>query len=425
MEKKFAFFKRSLLSGGLVASLLTIASFTNVTYSQTSCANSTVLFSEDFGTGTTATSSPDIIPGALDFQASGSLVAEGVYRIINSTHQKSEWHNASDHTGNADGKMLVANGQAEVFYNHVLTNTSGFENGFYSLSAFAMNVDTPGTCSQPKLTTLTYNVEYLNASSVWVPLVGSPYVAAPLQQEFPAKWVSQGALINLPVVNNFTITSIRVRISDGTVGGCGNDFALDDISFAQCPANAPTPVEFLNISARQKGSGVSVDWSTSQEFNSDYFDLEKSVDGNFNWTYVNTVKAAGNSSVVKNYNIYDAKPFSGYSFYRLKQVDKDGKFKYSKTVKININISKTGVSVLANPFRNVLVVDFLSSKDEVVKARLIDITGRVAANENWSVTSGSTRKEFSNVNHLQPGMYILNVSNAAGEILYNNKVIKQ
>ncbi|MEO6188481.1 MAG: T9SS type A sorting domain-containing protein, partial [Ginsengibacter sp.] len=335
------------------------------------------------------------------------------------------WHIASDHTGNADGKMIVANGQAEIFYSHTVTNTSGFGDGFYSLSAFAMNVDTPGTCSQPKLTTLTYTVEYLDASNAWVPLVGSPYVAAPLQQEFPAKWVSQGALINLPAVNNFTITSIRIKISDGTVGGCGNDFALDDISFAQCPINAPTPVEFLNISARQKGSGVSVDWSTSQEFNSDYFDLEKSVDGNFSWTYVNTVKAAGNSSVVKNYNIYDAKPFSGNSFYRLKQVDKDGKFKYSKTVKININISKTGVSVLANPFRSVLTVDFLSSKDEIVHARLIDITGRVAANENWSVTSGSTRKEFSNVTHLQPGMYILNVSNAAGEILYNNKVIKQ
>ncbi|MEO6187427.1 MAG: hypothetical protein ABIO82_05590, partial [Ginsengibacter sp.] len=97
MEKKFTFFKRLLLPTCLVIVLLSVASLTTVTYSQMSCPNSTILFSEDFGSGTTSTSSPDIIPGGLDFQATGSLVAEGVYRIINSTHQKPEWHIASDH----------------------------------------------------------------------------------------------------------------------------------------------------------------------------------------------------------------------------------------------------------------------------------------------------------------------------------------
>ncbi|MGH2566407.1 MAG: T9SS type A sorting domain-containing protein, partial [Ginsengibacter sp.] len=208
-------------------------------------------------------------------------------------------------------------------------------------------------------------------------------------------------------------------------GGCGNDFAMDDVKFSVCPEGGPTPVELLNFSARQKGSGVGVDWSTSQEFNSSYFSVEKSADGNTNWNTVATVNAAGNSSTVKNYSAYDPTPSKGINYYRLKQVDKDGSFKYSKTVAVKLNLVKIGVSVLANPFHSTLVIDFLSPTDQAVSARLIDITGKQVANEKWSIPSGSTRKEFSNVGGLQQGMYILTLSNASGEILYNNKVIKQ
>jgi hypothetical protein len=229
----------------------------------------------------------------------------------------------------------------------------------------------------------------------------------------------------LPSTGNFSVTSIRIVLTDGTVGGCGNDFAMDDLKFSLCPEGGPLPVEFLNINARQKGSGVSVIWSTSQEFNSSRFDIEKSADGNTNWSIVSSISAAGNSSTVKNYNAYDASPLNGVNFYRIKQVDKDGNFKYSKTVLVKLNLVKTGVSVLTNPFHNSLTIDFSSATEQVVSARLIDITGKQLAVEKWSITAGSTRKEFSNVGGLQQGMYILTVSNAGGEVLYNNKVIKQ
>ncbi len=200
-------------------------------------------------------------------------------------------------------------------------------------------------------------------------------------------------------------------------------FDADDIS--QCPEGGVTPVTFLKISARQRGSGIDINFTTSQELNSDHFEVEKSVDGNSRWTGISTLKGSGNSSVAKSYTAYDAKPFSGVNFYRVKQFDKDGKFKYSSTVNVKINTLKTGVTVLANPFHNNLTVDFLSSKEEVISARLVDITGKQVASEKWTINSGSTRKDFSNVNGLQQGMYILSVANASGEILYNSKVIKQ
>jgi Secretion system C-terminal sorting domain len=128
---------------------------------------------------------------------------------------------------------------------------------------------------------------------------------------------------------------------------------------------------------------------------------------------------------VKNYNAYDAQPDAGNNFYRIRQVDIDGNFKFSKIANVKLNFNKTGVSVLSNPFHNSLIVDFSSSTNQVISVRLADITGKQVAVEKWAINTGSTRKYFSNVSGLQQGMYILTVLNTGGEILYNGKVIKQ
>ncbi|MDQ6845401.1 MAG: T9SS type A sorting domain-containing protein [Bacteroidota bacterium] len=421
MEKKFTFFTRSLLF--VCLSFIFLISFTAITYSQSACPNSLNLFTDNFGEGSIPNSSPDIT--GYTYQATGNLTAHASYRIINNSHQNTGWHTSTDHTGNNYGKMFVANGYTETFYKHVITRSQGFPQGSYSASFYAMSLDPLGSCTAPLLTSLSIRLEYLDASNNWVPLAGSPYTAPDLAQTANPTWIQISSLFMMPSTGNFLVTSVRYFIRDATPGGCGNDFAIDDINLSLCSSGGPAPVEFLNINARQKGSGVSVDWSTSQEFNSNYFEIEKSADGNSTWSYVVTIKGAGTSSVLKAYNAYDPRPFSGVNFYRIKQVDKDGNFKYSKTVNVKINTARTGVSVLANPFHNSLQVDFLSSKDEVVNARLVDITGKQVANEKWSITAGNTRKEFSNISALQQGMYILSVYNGAGEVLYNNKVIKQ
>ena len=119
MEKKFTFYARTVACTVLTLSALVINSFTAKTYAQITCQSETVLFSETFGTGTTATSNPDVLPTGLTYQATGSLANEGIYRVINSTQQKPEWHASEDHTANdINGKMLVINGQAETFYSH-------------------------------------------------------------------------------------------------------------------------------------------------------------------------------------------------------------------------------------------------------------------------------------------------------------------
>ncbi len=426
MEKKSTFFQRMVACTVLILVALAINSFTATTYAQNNCGSTRSLFSEDFGTGVGAVSNPDVV--GLLFEPTGPLANEGTYRVINNAQQKPEWHAAEDATpNNIDGRMLVINGQAGIFYNHRVDRPVGFEPGDYPASLFAMNLNTPGTCApNPLLAVITISVEYLSEANTWIPLTGSPYTGPAVGQSIDPVWGGIGSTFNLPLTGNFLVKSMRVVISDASPGGCGNDFAVDVISLSQCIETGPTPVTFLNFNARQKGSGVNLDWSTSQEFNSKSFAIEKSANGNSSWNTIASVNGAGNSSVVKNYTAYDPQPYKGLNFYRIKQVDIDGKFKYSKTVSVKLNAANNaGISVLENPFHNSLTVNFSSSTNQVVSVRLMDITGKQVALEKWTINSGNIRKGFANVSSLQNGMYLLTVSNARGEVLYNNKVIKQ
>jgi hypothetical protein len=207
--------------------------------------------------------------------------------------------------------------------------------------------------------------------------------------------------------------------------GCGSDFALDDVELALCPTGVVTPVTFVDVNAHLQGNNVVINWSTSQESNSDYFQVERSNDGNTGWSVVSTLPAAGNSQVLKNYKAVDADGISGTTYYRIKQFDKDGKFAYSKTVSVKPDNQKLSASVIANPFHNRLAINISSPVQQLLTARLVDITGKLISTEKWSVSTGRTTKEFSNISSLQQGMYIITVFGSNGEVLLNNKVIKQ
>ena len=398
----------------------------NAAFAQSFCANETALFTENFGTGTTPTSHPDIITTALTYQATGDLFNEGVYRVINNAQQKPDWHNSPDHTGNIEGKMIVINGNGNSFYTHTVNSPSGFPAGYYSASLFFMNVNRENICGPNiLLPNISFTLEYQAQDNSWVPLTGSPVTAASVPITATPTWVQLGGVFTLPTTGAFDVQHIRLTLSDGTSGGCGNDYAIDDIKLATCPSGGPLPVEFLNVSAKQKGSGVAIHWSTATETNNKFFDVEKSIDGGANWLYVSTSKTSGNSSVLKNYNSFDASPIAGTNFYRVKQVDMDGKYKYSITVNVKVNVDKTGASVLTNPFINNISIDFLSKSTQRVSLVLSDVTGKRVATDTWIIPKGNSRKILDKVSSIQKGIYILTVVDEDGVSIYNGKLVKQ
>src|ERR1700756_585302 len=97
---------------------------------------------------------------------------------------------------------------------------------------------------------------------------------------------------------------------------------------------SPLPIELLGFKAIANGNKVDINWQTITETNNDYFTIEKSEDGK-NFTQLATTKGAGNSTTEKQYYESDYTPYSGTSYYRLKQTDFNGKFVYFPMTTVN------------------------------------------------------------------------------------------
>lgn len=123
-------------------------------------------------------------------------------------------------------------------------------------------------------------------------------------------------------------------------------FASDTVSTSGV---TPLPIELLMFSAQLNGTVVDLNWSTASETNNDFFSIEKTADG-IHFEVVGTIQGAGNSTSVFNYSFMDVSPYSGVSYYRLKQTDYDGHVSYSNLSAVNFEKqTDLFVAVYPNP----------------------------------------------------------------------------
>lgn len=111
--------------------------------------------------------------------------------------------------------------------------------------------------------------------------------------------------------------------SGNCVGGPGPGFT------SICPyymQNAPLPVEISYFSINQEYKSNLVEWRTSSEHNSSYFEVQRSYNAE-DFISIGLVQAYGNSDVTRNYKFKDDKPLIGLNYYRLKQIDIGGTYK--------------------------------------------------------------------------------------------------
>ena len=154
-------------------------------------------------------------------------------------------------------------------------------------------------------------------------------------------------------------------------------------------------------------------WVTQSEQNSDYFEVERSIDGGV-FTSFATVKAAGNSVNILNYSAVDYNPYYPNTIYRLKQVDQDGSYKYSNMILIEANYqSDLSIhQVYPNPTTEEANVQFSMLKADQVSVEVTDMKGYI-------VYSGSVSAKNENVVTLNcktwsDGIYIIRIVNSQG-----------
>ncbi|MCX6182448.1 MAG: T9SS type A sorting domain-containing protein, partial [Bacteroidetes bacterium] len=144
--------------------------------------------------------------------------------------------------------------------------------------------------------------------------------------------------------------------------------------YAALAAGNTLPVELLSFTAKKENDKIVIRWSTASEINNDFFSLERSVDGD-KWEIIKEIKGAGNSSSLIEYSETDENPHDGISYYRLKQTDYDGQFKYSQTASVGKIDGNLNITAFPNPVNNYMFVEFETKINSNIDASLYDQNG--------------------------------------------------
>lgn len=124
-------------------------------------------------------------------------------------------------------------------------------------------------------------------------------------------------------------------INDKTVIITGwNEFSW--ITVAPSQNGFALPVEYLTFTGKLIDKSVELNWVTATEINNNGFELERSQNG-IDFERIAWILGSGNSSFIKEYNFIDFEPYIGINYYRLKQIDYDGKFEYSKIISVRVS----------------------------------------------------------------------------------------
>jgi hypothetical protein len=169
--------------------------------------------------------------------------------------------------------------------------------------------------------------------------------------------------------------------------------------------NIPLPVELLYFDAILNAQKiVDISWATASELNNAYFVVQRSEDA-INWETLTVVDGAGNSSELKMYKSKDNTPFSGTSYYRLQQVDIDGKISFSdiKVVKIN---EDNDIVIYPNPITDACTVEIRGESD-VPFLVLYDSNGRLQKN----IATEGKKVIIMDMASLPKGVYYLHSDN--------------
>lgn len=160
---------------------------------------------------------------------------------------------------------------------------------------------------------------------------------------------------------------------------------------------------------------VQVRWQTAAEQDNDFFTIERSSNG-VDFEEVANITGLGNSNSNRNYKWTDAHPYTGTSYYRLKQTDLDKSYTYSRIRAVRMGSLAGQIEIYPNP-----VGDYLILKDDNQSQsrsyKIFDLNGRL-------VESGKISDLESKINmtHLSPQIYLIHYINGSG--VQKIKIIK-
>jgi hypothetical protein len=167
------------------------------------------------------------------------------------------------------------------------------------------------------------------------------------------------------------------------------------------PVNAPLPVDFISFKAVLSAGKATLTWQTENEVSNDHFDVERSGDGR---TFSKLGAVPASHAPVGNYTFVDGSPLSN-NYYRLKQVDVNGDFKYSKVVYLQAQALQIQIS--PNPFADHLNLSYNLENAGKVKVYVYDMVGRMIKEIDLQGNKGYNTQSISSLGFLPSGQYVV------------------
>ena len=176
------------------------------------------------------------------------------------------------------------------------------------------------------------------------------------------------------------------------------------------------PVTYRTFDATLNNNTVNLSWITDAQTGNDHFEVERSFDQtNFSTAGI-VLGAQSHNSISNQYSFKDGAPEllnHTVIYYRLKQVDADGKFTYSvvKIVRIDtaVTVTKAFAQVSPNPYMDKLNVNFVSDASGTAEVRLTGASGNLVKITTSSITKGYNNIQLQDLQAQAPGLYIATI----------------
>jgi len=179
--------------------------------------------------------------------------------------------------------------------------------------------------------------------------------------------------------------------------------------------NGALPVELLSFQVSEEDKQVLLTWSTGSEKNNEGFEILHSTNA-VDWEYIDFVNGKGDAYFTNDYNFVHQNPIQGVNYYRLKQLDFNGDFSYSKTLSQKIEQDDIAIHTYPNPVQTYLQVE--APEGEFI----VSIVNTQGVNvQQLALQDQHTSIDFSS---LSSGIYFLQITDEQGNLNTTKRILK-
>ena len=300
---------------------------------------------------------------------------------------------------------MATDGTGELFVGGDIDEELCFETPLLNISTVAGNVSFSVDLEWVGHDVSDYiDVEYQIDGGAWIQ-IPNQFGGGTHTIDYLVNSQSGSATISESGLSGTSTLSVRVCVDTNTSSG-GESTTIDDVSVPEVGVSV-LPVELISFEAEKKDREVMLKWATASELNNEKFEVQHSTNEK---PFEKIGEVEGNLTTLQqsNYSFPHQSPANGINYYRLKQIDLDGKFEYSDVISVLFeNNEPSTFNIYPNPTEDGMVfLKYFSNRKSDLTIFVFDVTGKNVLTQEVEIEKGDNQMEFD-FSRLEKGVYVL------------------